>query len=110
MGEKSWTVRLGGIRYQGRPLSAEAVRRFQRRVAAVAGDAKAEEAAIVALLRLAFPLSWAVFWKGDPVRQILVHPFREALLADFFGSLPLLRSQPGNPTNGTGSRPPIAIP
>jgi hypothetical protein len=106
----AWAVTLGGIRYQGRPISAEAVRRFQREIAAAGDMVAAQTAAIQRVLRMAFPLTWGVFWRGDPVRKILALPDEErgALLLDFFDSLRSKPSRPGSPTTGIGSRPPIA--
>lgn len=101
---KTWAVVLGGITYEGRPLSGEAVRRFQERVAAAGENQRAQEAALTALLRLSFPLSWASLWRGDPVRRLLVSPNRKELLADFFAFQRSALLQSVSPTTGTGSK------
>lgn len=68
---------LGGVRYQGRPLSAEALRRYESRVAA---DATATHDALFQMLRQVFPLSWRWLWHGDPVRRLVSHPACDALV------------------------------
>lgn len=85
MSRMGWAVTLGGRRFQGRPLSGEAVRQYERRTAA---DPTQQEAALFRLLRLAFPLRWAVVWRGDPTRKLMAMPpsERSAVLRDFFGS------------------------
>jgi hypothetical protein len=100
-----WSVTLGGIRYQGRPLSGEAVRQFAAKVEAAGENKHAQESALTALLRLAFPLSWAALWKGDPVRKILRDPDRQTILAGFYASLRTVPRRPGSPMSGTASRP-----
>lgn len=104
-----WRVTVGGVTYQGRPVSAEAIRTFQRAVAAAGSDVVAQTAALKTILRLAFPLSWGILWKGDPVRKILAldDVDRAAVLTDFFASLRSPSNPNGNRMNGTGSRPPI---
>lgn len=71
-----WTLTVSGETWQGRPLSAEAVRRFLRMLA----DGRPEDAAIGWLLRRSFPLSWrsvlAHLWRGDPVRKVVADPLR----------------------------------
>lgn len=103
-----WTVQIGGIRYQGKPVSGEAVKRFQAAFRAAGDDQAKQTAAVFALLRCAFPLSWAALWKGDPVRRILASPLCAEYLESFYGSLPSSRSRHGSRMNGTGWRPPIA--
>jgi hypothetical protein len=54
LSREPFAVRLGGVRHEALPVSAAAVLRFRRAVAA-APDAPASERALEALLRLAFP-------------------------------------------------------
>lgn len=100
-----WVVQIGGVRYQGRPVSGEAVRRFQAAFRAAGEDGAKQVAAVRDLLRWAFPLSWAVLWRGDPVRKILASPLCMEYLQDFYASLPSSRSRLGPRMNGTGSTP-----
>lgn len=76
-----WACRLGGRVHQGVPLSAEAVRRFERDVQA-ARTVAGQRDALARLLRLCFPLRWRNLWDGDPVRQILASPERDQLVLD----------------------------
>ncbi len=110
MTEHGWEVALDGVRFRARPVSGEAVKRFQREMREAGALAERQERALVRLLRWAFPLSWAVLWKGDPVRKLLRAPNREELLAGFFGYLTRTLSRRGNRTSGTGSRPQTATP
>jgi hypothetical protein len=81
-------VRLAGIVHQAVPVSAEAVVRYRRAIAAAATDADRERA-LHRFWSLAFPLSWAILWTGNPVRKILALPpaERNRLLSDFLLSL-----------------------
>lgn len=66
-----------GERWQGLPVSAEAVLRFER------DRGRDEGAATLRLVRLAFPLSWRRLWGRDIARRVSVHPLRALLLAGF---------------------------
>ena len=84
-----WTLTVSGGTYQGKPLSAEAVRRFQQRLA----DGEPEERALAWLLRRSFPLRWSNLWRGDPVRQLLADPQRGVKVQEFL-ALPATKAAP----------------
>jgi len=84
-----FTVTLSGRAYVARPISHPAWRTFQLAVeAATAGTLPeaAQEAALITVLRAAFPYRLPFRWQGDPVRLIhqLPPPVRERVLSDFF--------------------------
>jgi hypothetical protein len=74
-----WTATIDGVTYTGRPLSAEAVRRFYD---ALTAAPEAEHAALVfGLVRKVFPLSWRRIWWADPARKVTRSPLCNAILA-----------------------------
>ena len=82
------TLTVGGRSFTASPLSVEQVRAWQDAHDAAEGkaDSAAQERALTALLRLAFPAKWSMLWTGDPVRLVrqLPAPEMERTMASFF--------------------------
>lgn len=102
-----WTFTANRRAYVSRPVSAEHMLTYQRKIAGATPERQL--LALRWLFRQAFPWRPSFMWRGDPV-QILMRGTRpgerDQILADFFvslaGSPPLQRE---NPTNGTDSPP-----
>jgi len=76
-----WAVTFDGVTHTGRPLSAEAVRRFHEAV--VVASPVEQVRLFLGLVRQVFPLSWRHLWWRDIGRRIMRSPRRDGIIAEW---------------------------
>lgn len=105
-----WTVEVEGRVHTARPVSRPAVLRFFAAIEAAADNEAKQEAALRALLRIAFPARWryVIQPSRDPVDRLLALDMetRAKALESFFSALAPSVRLPGRPTNGPSGKPP----
>jgi len=103
---RPWVLTVGGKAWEARPVSAPAVLAFHAALRA-ATTPPAQERALRALLRRAFPWRFSYRWRGDPVDALVgLSPAERAeALTDFFGYLEgkARRPLPPVPTTPSGT-------